>query len=172
MGLGDFFVCTCLFILPNFLEVKAALYIWNPLWCTIPSAVVDTLHNWRQIACLGKSLLLLPQRCFTPFQPQGKKNFPNRDQDDLIWRRRRIYFSLTLAHNFVFFFCVQVIRSPFDPTKFPPTTNQGNSEIAFLVGGPVGFSCSLAFSSYIRILVEMGRDTGIREQSSQENRVL
>lgn len=58
-----------------------------------------------------------------------------------------------------------VIRSTFNPT-----TNQGNSEIAFLAGGPVGFSCSLAFSSYIRILVKMGRDTKIREQSSQENK--
>jgi len=44
------------------------------------------------------------------------------------------------------------------------------TEVAFLAGRPVGFSCSLAFSSYIRILVEMGRDTGIRGQSSQENK--
>ena len=49
------------------INFKKVLYIWNPPWHTKFSPVVD-------ITYLGKSLLpFFPQRCFTPFQTQGKK---------------------------------------------------------------------------------------------------
>lgn len=95
---------------------------------------------------MGKSLLPFSQICFTLPQTQGEKikQWPNwihlkeGNLFKLVW-----VWSLS---QFCLLFYVGVIRSPLQSHHISLTTNQGNSEIAFLAGRPVGFSCSLLLS--------------------------